>query len=410
METLAGYLTAVLKPRFEEDAVDRLNYQYTGWLLLAFSITLSAKQYVGEPLQCWQPAQFTDFWTQYVHDYCLVENTYYLPWERNIPDTAEERDERMLSYYQWVPFILAIMAVLFIVPHFVWRSLNFLSGLPVRALIGMAKEAGGMEPGTGRQDAVGQLSAHIHDSVEIQGALSSAGNPLSWFLSCGKRTGVYVCLLYVLTKLLFLGNLALQYHILNFFLGPDHHLWGIDVLRDLVQGRDWTDNGQFPRVTLCDFQVRVLGQIQKFTVQCVLMINMFNEKIFLFLWWWFLLVGILTIYSLVRWLFMAFLPAAQESFIRRMLNTHGLPRDRNSAKVSSFAKRMLKPDGILVLRLMSTNAGELITSQVVRAMWLQYVDNHDHPPPNDLFASTHKTPLVSAPPLDTVDSSKPTHV
>jgi hypothetical protein len=61
-------------------------------------------------------------------DYCWVENTYWLPFEEQIPEKYAERDRKMINYYQWVPFVLALQALFFNLPHFFWRMLNYLSG------------------------------------------------------------------------------------------------------------------------------------------------------------------------------------------------------------------------------------------------------------------------------------------
>jgi hypothetical protein len=101
------------------------------------------QNYVGKPIQCWTPAEFPGGWTEYAEDYCFVENTYWLPFEKQIPADYDIRDREMLGYYQvylflsnklyfniqWVPFVLALQALMFNIPHFFWRLLNFLSGM-----------------------------------------------------------------------------------------------------------------------------------------------------------------------------------------------------------------------------------------------------------------------------------------
>lgn len=90
----------------------------------------------------------------------------------------------------------------------------------------------------------------------------------------------------------------------------------------------WQESGLFPRVTLCDFevnyeassnflqfQVREMGQVVNHTVQCVLLLNLFTEKVFILLYAWFVVLVTFTILNLISWITAIFSSASREHFI-----------------------------------------------------------------------------------------------
>uniref|UniRef100_A0A914V7N6 Innexin n=1 Tax=Plectus sambesii TaxID=2011161 RepID=A0A914V7N6_9BILA len=254
MNFLGSFLSAI-KPRNDDDSIDRLNYYYTCVIILVLSITISAKQYVGAPIQCWVPAQFTGAWEQYAENFCFVQNTYWLPLNDHIPTRHVERDQRQIGYYQWVPFILAMEAVFFYVPCIFWRQMNWQSGIDILSIIKMAGDTENIH-GEARAKAVNTITQHLEDSIALQESFSKRTTSTwrSIFLQFGKAKGYYVTFLYVATKMLYILNVAIQFLVMNDFLGQDNHLWGLQILYDLANGREWEESGNFPRVTLCDFE------------------------------------------------------------------------------------------------------------------------------------------------------------
>jgi len=94
------------------------------------------------------------------------------------------------------------------------------------------------------------------------------------------------------------------------FLGmrSEYYIYGLTVAGALLKLSatsdvvDWPLSDRFPRVTLCDVYVRQQGvNIQLHTVQCVLPINLFNEKIFLLIWYWLVLVAVATFVNILQW-------------------------------------------------------------------------------------------------------------
>uniref|UniRef100_A0A158PB08 Innexin n=1 Tax=Angiostrongylus cantonensis TaxID=6313 RepID=A0A158PB08_ANGCA len=254
LSNINNYIRQV-KSTHDDDSIDRLNYVTTIYMLLGFALTLFAKNYVGEPMQCWVPNQWTAVWEVFSESYCFVENTYFVPMNDSNMPAVHTREGRKMIYYQWVPFILSLMAFCFYIPRGIWKIFS----------------------------------------------------PYSVFLDSN------------FLKVLIFVNLLLQFFLLNHFLGTAYTFWGAGILFDMIRGRQWQNSGHFPRVAFCDLTVREMGNVNNWTVQCVLMVNMFNEKIFIFLWFWFAFLLFCTVINLFIWIHRRISRAARMAFLYDVL-------------------------------------------------------------------------------------------
>ncbi len=78
----------------------------------------------------------------------------------------------------------------------------------------------------------------------------------------GRRLSNYLAILFVFSKLLYIGNVVGQLFVLNAVLKTSYNIFGFEFM-DNVQTEDgyWTNSPIFPRVTMCNFKVRRLGTL-----------------------------------------------------------------------------------------------------------------------------------------------------
>jgi hypothetical protein len=82
--------------------------------------------------------------------------------------------------------------------------------------------------------------------------------------------------------------------------------------------------------------VRRLGNVQRYTVQCVLPINLFNEKIYLFLWFWMVFVAAITCFSLLTWAMRSAFRSDRHRYVKKHLRLMDkLERDTDKEKVGA---------------------------------------------------------------------------
>ncbi|GAB1602509.1 innexin unc-9 isoform X1 [Argonauta hians] len=367
-----------------DDWVDRLNHLYTVVLLVIFAVIISTGQYVGDAIQCWCPAEFTDAFVDYTKSYCWIANTYYIPMTDVIPVEIRKREDKQITYYQWVPLILLFQAFMFKFPNILWTSTHELSGLNLDKIVSMAEDTQLGSPDD-REETIKNiahfltrwLEAYREYKLNFLVKLRQRSSRMCCFL-CSRRQGTFLTGLYVFVKMLYVANVIGQFFLLNAFMATDYTVYGVEVLKSLVSNTVWQESPRFPRVTLCDLQIRQLQNLQRYTVQCVLPINLFNEKIFIFLWFWFVFVAACSCINLLSWFYRFIFSQAHIDYVTKYIRWWDTIQTKQDRKLcQKFTKEYLRDDGFLVLRVIAKNSTDLVAGDLLHYLWKAYKEKNE---------------------------------
>lgn len=322
--------------------VDRLNSNITPTILCVYAIILTIRHYIGTSITCWCPTHFTTNNIDYVNKVCWTTGVYHLSNEERIPSNLNK-----INYYQYVIIFPVFQAILFYIPHILWKRLSYKNGIPIHELIDNVNK---------RAKKIDNPDKYI-DFVVKQIEYTLRGT------ICSTLRNNYLVCVYLFIKLLYIINIIAQMFIINKFLDDSFYLYGINVIERIFTNDTWI-SPQFPRIVLCKFNVYNIGNINENYVQCILPMNIFNEIFFIFIWYWLVILIVVTVVSFWIWSYQIFNNNSQVNLIRHILNNENITK--------LFILRYLSRDGCFIIRLIKENTNDYLAGELVARLWVNY--------------------------------------
>ncbi|XP_023213453.1 innexin inx2-like isoform X1 [Centruroides sculpturatus] len=303
MLDIFGGLQKILKQErvVIDNAVFRLHWLITSVFLIAFSFITAARQYVGDPIECLLaekiPAKILD-------TYCWIHPTFTIPDSftkrigLDVPhpgiDNSANGERKHYAYYQWICFVLFLQAVLFYIPYYLWLIWE-----------------GGLMKAMSFELQVAVLSG---EQLKKRKKLI-----MEYMVKHFKHHRMYA-LKYFLCELLTFVNVVGQMFLMDKFFDGEFFKYGLDVIKYSQDDQDIRIDPMiyvFPRVTKCIFHLYgPSGNVETYDVMCVLPLNIVNEKIYIFLWFWFIILACFTSIVLAARILTLAIPCLRIYFMR----------------------------------------------------------------------------------------------
>jgi len=144
-------------------------------------------------------------------------------------------------------------------------------------------------------------------------------------------------------------NVVGQIYFMDMFLGGEFTTYGVDVIQFTeLEPEDRPDPMAkvFPKVTKCTFhKYGPSGTVQRIDGLCVLPLNIVNEKIYVFLWFWFVILSVITGVALLYRIAVVFGPQVRMYLLRA--RSRLAPRDH----VETIARKCQIGDWFVLYQL-----------------------------------------------------------
>ncbi|KYN30555.1 Innexin inx1 [Trachymyrmex septentrionalis] len=341
MYKLLGGLSKYLKRQeiITDSVLFRLHNHFTTVLLFTCSLLVTATQYVGNPISC----IVQGLPTNPINTYCWITSTFTMPdaFNRQVGsevahpgvanDFGDVEARKYYTYYQWVCFVLFFQAILCYVPQWLW---GFWEGGLMQALVM------GMNCGMDTKDNITKKKSILMDYLMMH--------------IRNHNTYVYR---YFACEVLCLVNIIGQLYLMNRFFDGEFLSYGLRVLQ-------FSDTPQeeridpmvyvFPRVTKCIFhKYGASGTIQQHDSLCILPLNIVNEKTYIFIWFWFFILGIMLIALIIYRALIIFAPMIRPRVLH--LSSRLLP-----IETCQSVSRKVDLGDWWILYILSTNMDSLL--------------------------------------------------
>jgi len=301
-------VAGLIKVRYKGDKADidspffKLHYRTSATICFISCLLVTANDLIGNTIDCISGGVIPG---NVLNTYCWIMSTFSIPDKQGkmgedfayqgVAPPESDGERTYHAYYQWVPFVLFLQGLLFYTPHYLWKVFEDRK---------VAKITDGLRGRTlsldERKDQCDKLVRYLKDTFHMHN---------------------FYAFKYFLCDVLNFVNVIGQMYLINTFLGGVFMAYGTDVLywnEDDPESRNDPMIRVFPRVTKCHFhKYGPSGTIERHDAMCVLALNIINEKIYIFLWFWFIILAVLTALYLLYVLAVISVPSMRRYMVER---------------------------------------------------------------------------------------------